>query len=124
MIRLLLDEHFPHALVGAVTRLEPEVPIQSLHGWRAGGFLHCPDDQILAAAAEDGLTLVTFDITTIPSVLQDMAVGGSHHGGVIFVPSRRMAQNDYGRIAKRLVTLWRRHADEDWKDRVAYLSSV
>ncbi|MGK0189066.1 MAG: hypothetical protein ACI9R3_004883 [Verrucomicrobiales bacterium] len=121
MIHLLLDEHFSPALVEVVTGLESEVKIQSLHKWQDGAYLNCPDDQILFAAAKQALTLVTFDVTTIPAILQEIAMNGGSHGGVIFVPSRRISQNDYGQIAKRLVALWRIHANEEWKDRVAYL---
>lgn len=118
---LLLDEHFPLALVQAIKRLSSAIEIESLHTWQEGRLLRCPDAEILEAASERGVTLVTFDVTTIPTLLQELAIQGRSHGGILFIPSRRIPQNDYGSLAKRIVAFWKSYGTQEWVDRVAFL---
>lgn len=120
-MRLLLDEHFSLTLLNAILAIDDEVQVESLHRWHGGAFLRCPDDRIVEAASKEGLTLVTFDVTTIPPILQNLAIENTSHGGVIFIPSRRIAQNDYGQLASRLVSFWRVYGKQEWRDRVAFL---
>ena len=121
-MNLLLDEHLSPKLVDIVRGLDPGLDIESLHRWRSGAFVNRPDEAILRAAAEDGRTLVTFDVRTIPALLAEFAVAGERHGGVIFVSIKSYPQNDFKGLAHAIVSLAERTGDDDWTDRVVFLT--
>lgn len=71
MLRLLLDAHVP----ADVTK-----PLQGravhLRNWQHGRFLQAADPDVLEAALDAGLTIVTFDVHTIPDHLRERAQRG------------------------------------------------
>ncbi len=79
------------------------------------------DRRILQGARIAGLVLVTFDLATIPSLLQDMASSGDGHGGVVLISSRSCAQNDLRGIAKALNSLHQSLGSEACKNRIVFL---
>ena len=120
-MKILLDEHLPPEFVNVVAHLDSGIPVVSIHHWRDGAFKRRDDALILRAAFEEKLTLFTFDLATIPTILQDFATEGVDHAGVLFVSTKRTAQNAYGLLASCLVDYWRREGDKDWTNRMAYL---
>ena len=80
------------------------------------------DERLLNEALRDKLVLVTFDLATIPPLLQEMAVTGRNHGGVIFISSRSFPQNDLTGIASALKALHKSSGRTDWKNRAVFLS--
>lgn len=112
----LLDEH----LSPEVADLCPEGVALALRDWRSGSMLGESDDRLLDEALKEGLILVTFDVATIPSLLQSMASAGEDHGGVVFVSSRSYVQNDVRGIAAALTALHQSLGAEDWRNRVVY----
>ena len=121
MLKLLTDEHLSLAIIPAVRKLRPSAVIVSLHEWMDGHFLGASDASVLRAAASQGLTLVTFDVRTIPPLLKTWAEHGIDHAGVIFVDHRTCAQNDIGGIARALATLMEGHGKMDWTNRYFFL---
>jgi hypothetical protein len=121
-MRLLLDENCPRKLAEVLTREEPLLSFTRIQEWHDGRFMGRDDHEILAAAAPEGLVLFTFDGTTIPSVLTDMAVADQAHAGVVFASSKRMPQRAHMSFAHALVRLWRAEKDADWTNRVVFLS--
>lgn len=75
---------------------------------------------ILAAAAAEGRTLVTYDEHTIPSILRAWGSDGRSHGGVVLVNNRTIRQNDFGGQIRALSALVEERGDEDWRDQVGY----
>ena len=106
MLSLLLDQHLSREIAEQVRAKRPEIPILSLYEWREGSFVGIADLLILHAAADDGLTLVTYDRKTIPPVLVDWGTSGISHGGVVFVDNLTIASNDFGRLVRALIYYW------------------
>ena len=69
------------------------------------------------------MTLVTFDLRTIPSLLRLCAEHGMDHSGVIFVDDRTVAQHDIGGLVAALCAVWKAQRNMDWTNRVVYLRS-
>ena len=59
MLTPLLDENISPAVSRQINARRPEFRMQSIFEWRGGTLLNHPDDLVLRAATEDGLTLVT-----------------------------------------------------------------
>ncbi len=76
---------------------------------------------VLQGAAEDGLTLVTYDLKTIPPVLVEWGASGRSHGGVILVDDRTIAPADFGGLARALLACFEAQGTWDWADRIVYL---
>jgi hypothetical protein len=121
MLKLLADEHLSPAIAPTVRRFSPEATIFSFRDWRGGHFLGASDALVLGEAATEGLTLVTFDVRTIPLLLKTWAEQGRDHAGVIFVDRRSYPQNDVGGIGRALAGLWARHRKEAWRNRYFFL---
>jgi hypothetical protein len=120
-LSLLLDEHVSPAVSVQVRRQRPEVSIQSIHEWRGGTLLGKEDALLLAAAAEDGLALVTYDQKTITPLLTEMALLGRRHRGVVFVDHKTIAPSDIGSLVTAILALWERCQAWDWVARVLFL---
>jgi hypothetical protein len=121
MLELLLDENIS-PVVAEQTRLRyPEINIQSVRHWRAGALLNCPDDLVLQAAAEDGLTLITYDQTTIRPLLSEWSTEGQVHAGVIFVSERTVRSSDFGGLIRAIVRPWMRAHQDIWTNRIHFL---
>jgi predicted nuclease of predicted toxin-antitoxin system len=121
-MKLLLDEHLSPRLADMVRSLAPGLDIVSIHQWRDGQFTNQPDERILRAAEAEGRSLVTFDLRTIPPALAEFAACGENHAGVVFISAKSSASNDLKSLARALAKLAERTADEDWGNRVAFLT--
>lgn len=124
MLKLLLDEHLFPGIAEMTRDLAPALKVDSIHGWREGRLVNQPDSRILREAFEARLTLVTFDVNTIPGVLSEMAELEKSHSGVIFVSTRAFAQNDYGGLARALADIWKRSQNDVWTNRVVFLQKA
>lgn len=119
MLRFLLDEHIPRGVADALgTRAV------SIAGWQEGRWLAAPDPDWLEAALADGLTVVTFDVHTIPGHLTYRAEAGVDNPGVVFVSRRTFAQNDVRGISRALLKLWQQERHAQWNNRVVFLRRV
>jgi len=121
MLRLLLDEHIPPAVAEAVERICAGVSIVALRDWNGGAFLGRGDQEILTVAYKLGLTLVTYDLRTIPSLLKRWAESGIRHGGVIYIDERTIRPSEIGRLARALAIAIARYSDRDWTDQTLFL---
>jgi hypothetical protein len=126
MLRLLLDDHIPPAVAEAVKRLciernYAQASIVALRDWRNGAFLGLGDHEILTAAYKLGLTLVTYDLRTIPPLLKGWAESGISHGGVIYVDQRTIHPSEIGRLARALAVILARYSGRDWTNQSLFL---
>jgi hypothetical protein len=121
MLRLLLDEHLSPKIATAVRRLIASAEVYAISEWQGGVLLGQQDEQILAEATRQKLTLVTCDLRTIPLLLKNWAAQGRTHGGVIFVSRRSFTPGDIGGLARALASLVRDLGTLDWADRAAFL---
>ena len=121
MLALLLDQHLSPEIAEQIHAKRPEIAILSLYTWREGAFVGSADPLILHAAMEDGLTLITYDLKTIPTILAEWGVSGISHGGVIFINHFTIASNDFGRLVRALIYYWDQQRADDWTNRVGFL---
>jgi len=121
MLKLLTDEHISPAVAPALKRLCREQFAISLHEWENGQFLGASDAIVLGEAATHGLTMVTFDVRTIPPLLKSWAEVGKDQAGVVFVDQRTYSQNEIGGIARALRELTRQFGEQDWSNRYFFL---
>jgi hypothetical protein len=121
VLRLLLDEHISPAVVTALAANCPQLTTVALRDWHDGAFLSADDATILRAAFDEGLTLVTYDLHTIPLLLKEWAEQGTAHGGMIFVHRRTVRPSDVGGLARALAALWAAQGATDWTDRAVFL---
>jgi len=84
--------------------------------------MNSDDCIILHEAHLAGRVLVTYDVNTIPTLLQEMAAANEEYSGVIFISSKSFAQNDHNRIARALAELLRDEAGAVWTNRVMFMT--
>src|SRR5277367_3642026 len=117
MLRYLLDEQISPVVAEQVSRKDSGIWIASVQRWRDGELRGRRDADLLSAAATEQLTLVTYDLRTIPDLLRTWAEVEMPHRGVIFVRRRIIRENDFGRLVSALVGLWQVAKTVDWRNR-------
>lgn len=122
MLHILTDEQIAPGVAAAAKKRCRDIQIVPLFEWLDGHFIGTSDEEILKEAARQSMTLLTFDLKTIPPLLRSWGERGIDHGGVIFVDNKSFAQNDLNGIAKALVELWNLHGQLDWKNRCFFLT--
>jgi hypothetical protein len=121
MLRLLLDEHVSPRLADELPRHRSRLELIALQDFENGAYLGAPDAEMLQAADAHQLTLVTYDVRTIPSLLRTWAETGVRHNGVIFVNRKSIDPADIGALVRALCDLFDALGDVDWTDRVVFL---
>ena len=121
MLRLLLEEHISPLVAEGLRRRHRALKAICLAEWAQGKFLGQPDEICLEQAAQQRLTLVTYDRRTIPPLLKTWAEDGRRHAGVIFVDEKTIPPADVGRLVRALSDLCHKTAKWDWRDRICFL---
>lgn len=121
MIGLVLDEHLSPKVAAGLRQLGLPVVIYSMNEWRDGAFLGRPDEEILAEAARQRLTLVTYDCRTIPALLKAWREQARSHAGIIYVSQRTVPSDDIGSLVRSLAWVVREFGGSDWTDRQEFL---
>ncbi len=121
MLSLLLDEHIAVRVATGLRRRHPSLVVQPLAHWVGGSFLGQTDAACLLEAAAQSLTLVTYDLRSIPPLLKNWAEQSRHHGGVIFVDQKTISPSDVGGLVRALSLLYKESSGWDWADRVVFL---
>jgi len=121
MLKLLLDEHISPDVADGLRRRNPSLVIHCMTEREGGGFLGKDDFACLLQAAQQGLTLVTYDRRTIPPLLKTWAEEGRQHAGVIFVDEKTISPADIGGHVRALFQLSKETGKWDWSDRVCFL---
>ncbi len=96
----------------------------ALAEWMNGSYRNAPDELILAGARSDDRVLVTYDCSTIPPLLKELAESRRHHGGVILIKERTLPSTDDGGLVKALETMASKSGSEVWEDRVVFLTAA
>jgi hypothetical protein len=122
MLAFLLDENISDEIARQVISKRAGLPIFSAHDWEDGRLRAASDESVLRAAAEAGLTLVTYDVNTIPLLLVRLANEGFIHGGVVFVHNASIRSSDYGGLVRALVHLHEVEKEADWRNRLFVLT--
>ena len=123
-MKLLLDEHIWPGVAKLLKQIIPAAEVESIHSFCGGRMMNSDDAVILREAHQAGRVLVTYDVNTIPALLQEMAAVNDEHSGVIFISAKSFAQNDHKRIARALAKIMREEAGYVWTNRVMFLSML
>jgi hypothetical protein len=118
---LLLDENISPVVADQVSSRRPDISISDVLHWPAGSLENQPDELVLRAATEAGLTLVTYDVTTIRPLVMEWHAAGRVHAGVIFINRRTIASNDFGGLIRAIERFWDIEHLQDWTNRTDYL---
>jgi hypothetical protein len=121
MLSYLTDEHISPSVAKQAARRCRGISIIPLRDWEGGHFLSASDEVVLREAHERGLTLVTFDVRTLPPLLRCWAEQGIDHSGVVLVDQRTLKQHDIGGLTTALCALWREQKRLSWTNRVLFL---
>jgi len=121
MLRLLLDEHLSPDIAEGLRRKCKTLTVHGLAEWEGGRFLGLPDENILEVAAAQELTLVTYDLKTIPPLLKTWMEAGRDHGVAIFVDNRTIPSSDRGGLIRALQKLNQDAGRGDWTNRIVFL---
>lgn len=92
-----------------------------MRDWQQGQLLSATDEVVLREADHQRLTLVTYDLRTIPPLLRNWAEQGLTHSGVILIDEQTIQQSAVRRLVRALRALWIAEHKEDWRNRVMFL---
>jgi predicted nuclease of predicted toxin-antitoxin system len=120
-LHLLLDENISDVVAAQVQKHQPGIVIESVHTWRTGAFRGRNDREILIAASAENLTLVTYDLKTIPNFLIELSAEGRSHAGVIFVDDQTIPNGDFGLMTRSLLSFWNRYHAIEWGNCIRFL---
>jgi hypothetical protein len=123
MLAYLLDENISPVVAEQVAAKNQRIQVHTIHHWRGGEFLGQTDERILRAASEERLTLVSYDLKTIPPLLQEFAADREFHAGLLFVDDSSIRGNDIRGLVIALLAHWQRYSEEEWENRVAFLTA-
>ncbi len=121
MLDLLLDEHISPEVAIGLRRIAKGLTIHALSEWQDGRFLGASDELLLQEAAPKKLTLVTYDLHTIPILLKHWAGLERNHAGVIFVDNKTIPTFDIGSLIQALQKLHQASGKWDWTNRTLFL---
>jgi hypothetical protein len=68
-----------------------------------------------------GLSLLTYDLDTIPELLLEWAQMGRSHAGVLYVDERTIRSRDFGGLVRSIIRIWDTRGHEDWTNVIAFL---
>ena len=121
MLAMLLDENISDEIARQVSVKRPNILIFSVNDWEQGRLRSVNDEEVLWAAQEAALTLVTYDVNTIPLLLVRLANESSIHSGVVFVHNATVRSNAYGSLTRALIQLYDAERDAEWENRLLFL---
>lgn len=121
MLSLLLDEQISPTVAEQVRRKYPQVRVVAFREWRGARFMGTADSVFLPEAANEKLTLVTYDQRTIRPLLKSWMEQGIDHAGIVFVDAKTIPPQDFGGLVKALGQLWRTERKAEWKNRIIFL---
>jgi len=124
VIGILLDEHLSPKIAEGLKRLDLSVSIHSMNEWKEGRFLGRSDADCLEEAARYGLTFVTYDCRTIPTLVRAWREQGRSHAGILYVDQKTISSDDIGSLVRALAWVIREIGDADWTDREEFLHYV
>jgi len=118
---LLLDENISPVIGVQASRRRPEIIIEDILHWRGGMLENQSDELVLRRVTEAGLTLVTYDVSTIQPLVTEWGRIGVTHAGVIFIDEWTIHSNDFGGLVRALERLWDGEHEQDWTNRTHFL---
>ena len=116
MIRFLLDENMPSAIISALQQLDSNIDIMHI-GQQGAPPIGTLDPAILLFCEQEGRVLVTNNRHSMPKHIEDHFHAGHHHAGIIEVNK----PIDIGKVADDLHLYWVLETTESLSDGMFYL---
>jgi len=120
-MKLLLDVHIPAAGVEALRRKCPGLDVAHLSKWQRGGLREAEDSELLAQCTKDERMLVTYDLATIPALLNVWAEEGRDHGGVLLVDAKSLRPEKVGAVAAAIGSMLQELWGQETRNLVRFL---
>ena len=114
MLRLLIDENFPHRILHGVKSRLPELDFVSVRQVGLGGS---KDPILLRWAAQNDRTLLTRDFKTMPLFAAELMERGEVMAGVIVMPQKMTIR----RAIEDLELVIACYSQEEFRDRIQRL---
>ncbi|MEL6493005.1 MAG: DUF5615 family PIN-like protein [Cyanobacteria bacterium J06634_6] len=122
MLSFLLDEHISPEVSIQIQSKNPSITVRTLQRWKGGQHLGVSDKALLELAKAHSLTLVTYDVTTIPPLLNRLYSNGEFsHSGIIFISAKTIAPDNIGLLTRELLSIWDKTGQQSWEDRIVNL---
>lgn len=121
MLSLLLDENIRPEVARRVITIRPDIRIVSVHTWEEKPLRGATDLEVIQSAAVARLTLVTYDVNTIPALLVRLANDSFDHAGVVFVTNATIHSGDVGGLVRALIQFYDEEKEALWTNRVYFL---
>jgi hypothetical protein len=121
MLKLLLDEEISSGVAAGLRRRSGAISVSAMAEWEDGNFVGKDVSDILREAADQELTLVTYDRLTIPTILKAWSEEECLHGGVIFVDEKAISQAEIGELVAALTRVQDEAGSWEWTNRVTFL---
>ncbi len=118
-VRFLLDNHVTPDIRDAVHKAHPEVEIRAVGTDDDAPADNTPDPVLLKYATDNGLTVVTFDVNTMPRHAFARVARGVTTCGVFVFPHGQTLSP--GSIAYELEMIWGASTTEEWLNRVEFV---
>ena len=115
----LLDAHLDPVLARLLR--ERGIEAIAMQQWQDGDYLTKSDQEMLAAAERDGLTLLSYDVHSLPALLVRFAETGTPHAGVVLISARTVDPRAIAEIALGIERLVSQMGDFDWRNQVLFL---
>jgi predicted nuclease of predicted toxin-antitoxin system len=120
-MKLLLDAHIPSAVAATLRQRVPGLDVQHIAKWQGGDLLESEDADILTACARDGRIWITYDLATVPELLNRFGEAGQDHSGVFLIDDATIPAHDIGGIAASVLALVSEIGHADTTNLVRYL---
>ena len=124
MLSFLLDEHVSPQVALRLREKHFFTTAYALQDWQQGQYLSTRDDLILDAASQHSLTLVTYDVSTIPNWIKKRSQKGLSHSGIIFIADKTIQSSDIGSLVRALSYIWTQKNQENWTNRIEFLGKA
>lgn len=123
MLAFLLDEHISPQIGQQLRQKRPNMSVFVLQNWEQGRYLQLADDLLINLAHQHSLTLVTYDLRSIPVLLSKLTEQEHDHSGVVLIDQKTIPPNNFGLLIGSLIHLWDANQQRDWKNRVIFLEA-
>jgi hypothetical protein len=114
-VRFLVDEDIPSALVSGLQLREPSIEILDVN---AAGLRGTKDADLLELACAEGRVLISHDRNTMVARFCERIAAGRETTGLCIVPQRAAL----GFVIDRILVLWATTTQEQWRNRIEFIS--
>jgi hypothetical protein len=121
MLKLLLDEDISPGVAAGLRRRSGAITVSALAEWEGGNFVGKDASDILREAADQELTLVTYNRLTIPPILKAWSEEECLHGGVIFVDEKTIPPAETSELLTALARVQDEAGSWEWTNQVTFL---